>query len=343
MKTASLILRILAILGALLALIGWVMVSQQGGTDVEQWEDQIAALTAEKQTLASAAAEAEAQLQQATQAVATAEAERDSTRATVDQLRRTLSRRDDELRAAQQIVQTRETTIESLRNDLAEARAENQAVGDQSENLARIDELQAQLQAAQSEFEAAQERLASARSDFDQTTSELEATKEQLANLEREKDRLTQANAELRIQLSQANARPTTPSSPPPATPVASQEPTSSDEPVPQAPTRPTFVDAPPAPTPPPPMVEAVDPGELQPTGEFANVLRVSRPDGFFILNRGSEDGWETNDRLAIAPGLSAPVQVVVDRVFNTISVVNVLPDQDWGGLSEGVRVEILR
>jgi len=70
----------------------------------------------------------------------------------------------------------------------------------------------------------------------------------------------------------------------------------------------------------------------------------LSRDDSLLILNRGSEAGVSVGDRLTVATEFSSPVQLQATRVFNSISVMNVLPGQgDWSFLAEGDTVTLFQ
>ncbi len=297
MNNASLILRILAIVGALLALIGWALTNQS----VRRSEVRLAEVTTELTAAQTAANSLNARLEttqrdlEATRSNLNAVTiERDSVNATLVQSRRDLEQRQSELRSAQTALNQSQSTVDILRGELSTARAAVREVQDMEARLARLEALEREVA-----------DLTTARSTLQNRVRQLEG---QLA------------------------ARLTAPA------PTASGTTAG-------APTGTATIGTPAAAATPVARVPAPIAAEgLRPLEGSAKVLRVATADGLVIINQGRGDGRTVGEQVAIATEFSRPIQGSVTRVFDTISVLSILPDQgDWSFFKEGDTVTLLK
>lgn len=317
MKSVSLILRIVAILGAIAALAGYFMVKGK-------------------------VAESKAELETKNNTITQLESDINSLGASKTAVENRISGMESELQLARQTTSEAQSRFSEARSIQRKAEAQLDATEKrvaqlQSDNQALRQELITKTVTAPSDGATAEEVEA-----MESRISELEA---QLEDATQSRDRLERRVASLQSQATGVASATTTPGD---AITIDGDGPTATNRggPVTIASTV-EEVSAPADTTPERPSglstrVPSID--SFTSSGMSATILKTSDRDGLLIINRGTSSGIASGQIFALAEGSNEPIVVRTSRVLLNYSVLSILPNQEnTDSLDEGDEVVIFK
>lgn len=294
MKQVSLVLRIVAIVAGLIAIVGWVLTNGKVSEAKEQLDTTSTELAEVREALAATETEL-AQLKDANSdsntMIAQAKRESAAAKANFAQARREQSELETQLRQARSRLAELERDNEELKRELVD-RPTVASASSQNDSLVRelrdnVASLEQKLRDAQSGQEALETKVASLEKSLTEANSAVERAQRQARTSQQRPATFSQtatAPAQAQATTGTTQAAPTT--------------------------------------------LRPVEFATLQQSGQQGKILRPVS-DGLMILNLGSNHGLAEKQAFSISSDFSPVVHVVAHRVKPTFSVLSVLPDSE--------------